>query len=182
MTAYFPLTRHMGSSLSSRSAVPSASPTHTSALSVRRVSRFSLPARGPMASTKGVVLGHRASLQTHISAFRYRNTIRDDGHRSPCQLAVVEVSLEDDQSRLLQLLQQRRRSLGYKSKRQRVRPVALWRARSRRAYLAQGLRLREGDLELARRQVGSYKGNWERIDATQPRPVHQVCRGGSTAE
>ena len=55
MTAYFPLTLQVGSSLSSFSAVPSGSPTQTSALSVRSDSTFSCPFNGPNVSTKGVV-------------------------------------------------------------------------------------------------------------------------------
>lgn len=62
ITAYFPDTRQVGSSLSSFSATPFSKPTHTSALSVRKTSRLICPARGPIASLKAVVGGQRASL------------------------------------------------------------------------------------------------------------------------
>lgn len=59
---HFPLTLHFGSSFSTRSSVPSGSPTTVSALQVRNERMSICPRSGPRASSKEAVVGHHASL------------------------------------------------------------------------------------------------------------------------
>ena len=103
MTAYLPLTRHRGSRWSRSSATPSASPTHTSALSVlTAIGQYRAAADRPKNSSP-------KTEDTDCPIERAKRG-RERGGVRPADVArklpVVEIAFEDDQRRLLEFLQQ----------------------------------------------------------------------------
>ena len=103
MTAYLPLTRHRGSRLSRSSATPSASPAHTSAFSVlRAIGQYRAAADRPEN-------GSPKTEDTDCPIERSQRG-RERGGVRPADVArqfpVIEIAFENDQRRLLELLQQ----------------------------------------------------------------------------
>lgn len=122
MTAYLPLTRHRGSRLSRSSATPSGSPTQTSALSVLR-------AICQCIAVVNTAEANSPETQQADGSIEWSKRRCERGSVWPTNIArklpIIEISLEDDQRRLLKFLKELFRSLRYDCKVQRVCPVLI---------------------------------------------------------